>query len=73
MPQPSLIRVLLAIPRMESGGSQRVMLNLLRNLDRSRFELHLALLYTDGPHFREIPQDVSVHHLGVSSARFALL
>lgn len=73
MPLPSPIRVLLAIPKMESGGSQRVMLNLLRNLDRSRFELHLALLDTEGPHFKDIPQDVSIHHLGVSSARFAVL
>jgi glycosyltransferase involved in cell wall biosynthesis len=73
MPLPSPISVLLAIPKMESGGSQRVMLNLLRNLDRSRFELHLALLYTDGPHFKDIPRDVSIHHLGVSSARFAVL
>jgi glycosyltransferase involved in cell wall biosynthesis len=67
------MKVLLAIPKMESGGSQRVMLNLLRNLDRSRFELHLALLYTDGPHYKDVPQDVSIHHLGVSSARFAVL
>ena len=73
MPLPSPISVLLAIPKMESGGSQRVMLNLLRNLDRSRFELHLALLHTDGPHYKDIPKDVSIHHLGVSSARFAVL
>lgn len=73
MPLLSPIKVLLAIPKMESGGSQRVMLNLLRNLDRSRFELHLALLDTEGPHFKDIPQDVSIHHLAVSSARFAVL
>lgn len=68
-----VMKVLFVIPNMEGGGAERVMLNLLRHIDRSRFEPHLALLETRGAHLKSLPQDVAVHDLGVSSARFAVL
>jgi glycosyltransferase involved in cell wall biosynthesis len=67
------VRVLFTIPNMEPGGSERVMLNLLRHIDRSRFEPHLALLNARGLHLKSLPQDIPIHELGVSSARYAVL
>ncbi len=73
MPAGKLMKVLCVIPNMEGGGAERVMLNLLRHIDRSRFEPHLALLETRGAYLQSLPQDVGIHDLGVSSARFAVL
>lgn len=42
MPQP--IRIVYAIPSLEDGGAERQLLELLRRLDRSRFEPSLVLL-----------------------------
>jgi glycosyltransferase involved in cell wall biosynthesis len=67
------IRVLFAIPDMEAGGSQRIMLNLLRHLDKSRFECHLALLFPRGAYLQFLPPEIKIHELGVSSARLAVL
>lgn len=74
-------RVLFAVPSMGPGGSERVLSTLLRHLDRSRFELHLALLKLpsgseDHPKgfdvlLETLPPDVTVHSLGVSRARYA--
>jgi glycosyltransferase involved in cell wall biosynthesis len=73
MPAGKLMKVLFVIPNMEGGGAERVMLNLLRHIDRSRFEPHLALLEARGAYLQSLPQDVEIHNLGVSSARFAVL
>ena len=72
-PLSTAMRVLFVIPSMDAGGSERVMLNLLRHIDRSRFEPHLALLNARGPHLQSLPQDITIHELGVSMARFAVL
>ena len=37
-------RVLFLMPSLVGGGAERVIVTLLRHLDRSRFELHLALV-----------------------------
>jgi glycosyltransferase involved in cell wall biosynthesis len=37
-------RILLLLPTLQGGGAERVMLNLLRNFDRSRFEPMLAVV-----------------------------
>lgn len=73
MPPCQLIKVLLVIPNMEADGAERVMLNLLRHIDRSRFEPHLALMVAEGAHLKSVPKDVTIHELGVSSARFAVV
>jgi glycosyltransferase involved in cell wall biosynthesis len=64
--------VLFAIPSMGLGGSERVVLNLLRHMDPARFRLHLALLFPDGARIADVPSYVQVHDLGVRRARKAV-
>lgn len=65
-------RILFLIPSLSAGGAERVFSILLRHLDRSQFELHLALLHAHGPLAREIPTDVIVHDLKAIRVRYAL-
>jgi glycosyltransferase involved in cell wall biosynthesis len=65
-------RVLFAIPSMGLGGSERVILNLLRHIDRERFEPHLAVLERVGACLQHVPQHVRIHELGVRRARSAV-
>jgi glycosyltransferase involved in cell wall biosynthesis len=55
-----------------SGGAQRVFSTLLRYLERERFELHLALLHPGEAEDDDIPDDVTVHDLGVKRARYTI-
>lgn len=64
-------RVVFTIPSMGLGGSERVLLNLLRWLNPDLFELHLAVLHANGEHMADLPAHVEVHLLGVSRARYA--
>ena len=64
-------KVLFVMPNLGGGGAERVLVTLLRHLDRSRFELHLALLEATGPFMREVPADVPLHDLKAKRVRHA--
>jgi glycosyltransferase involved in cell wall biosynthesis len=57
-------RVLFTIPTLEGGGAERVFVTILRHLDRTRFEPHLALVEPKGEYLADLPSDVPVHDLG---------
>ena len=65
-------RILFLLPSLTGGGAERVFTTLLRHLDRSRFEPHLALLQAQGAYMGDIPKDVPIHNLKVSRVRYAL-
>jgi glycosyltransferase involved in cell wall biosynthesis len=65
--------VLFVLPTL-GGGAARVVITLLRHLDRTRFEPHLVVFYTFyGFWFRaEVPDDVVMHVLEARRARNAM-
>src|SRR5258708_8574767 len=65
-------KVLFLMPSLEGGGAERVFSMLLRHLDRSRLEPHLAVVQAEVAYLRDIPQDVVVHNLNISRVRYAL-
>jgi len=65
-------KVLFLLPSLTGGGAERVFTTLLRHLDRTRFEPHLALLQAHGAYMGDIPKDVPIHDLKVSRVRYAL-
>jgi glycosyltransferase involved in cell wall biosynthesis len=64
-------RVLFLMPNLSGGGAERVIVTLLRHLDRSRFEPHLALVEATGPYLKEVPADVPLHDLKAKRVRRA--
>ncbi len=54
------LRVLFAIGTMSGGGAERVLLEILRHLDRSRFTPLLYLIHRRGELLDDIPGDVPV-------------
>ena len=69
---PSRKKVLFLVPSFAAGvgGAERVITILLRHLDHSRFECHLALVGKGKAFLEEVPSEVTVHHLGVSRMRY---
>ena len=64
-------RLLVVAASLGGGGAERVMITLLRHLDRERFEIHLALVDASGPYLSQVPADVCVHDLRARRARYA--
>jgi glycosyltransferase involved in cell wall biosynthesis len=65
-------RVLFLMPNLGGGGAERVIVTLLRHLDRSRIEPHLALVKATGPYLKEVPADVPLYNLNAKRVRHAL-
>ncbi len=65
-------RVVFVIPSFEIGGSQRVLLTLLANIDRTRIVPELVVFEAVGGLASQIPEDVPVHDLGKPRLRGAI-
>jgi glycosyltransferase involved in cell wall biosynthesis len=67
-------RVLLLIPSLRGGGAERVVVTLLRYLDRSQFQLALAVVDLRESAYRaDVPPDVELIDLQCTRVRYALL
>ena len=65
--------ILLLVPSLKGGGSERVMVTLCRHLDRARFRLALGVVdMTDAVYADDVPADVSVIDLKARRVRGAL-
>lgn len=64
--------MLFVSPCLTGGGMERVLLTLLRHLDRNQFVLHLAVLQAKGEFIDEVPDDVVLHDLRSPRLRYAL-
>jgi glycosyltransferase involved in cell wall biosynthesis len=66
------VKVLLLLPSLAGGGAERFFCILLRHLDRSFFDPHLALFEVRGEYLPDVPADVVVHDLKCSRARYSV-
>jgi glycosyltransferase involved in cell wall biosynthesis len=58
------IEVMFAIPALDRGGPDRVIFELLRKLDRSRFAPRLLVSSPEGSYLSALPSDIPVDVLG---------
>lgn len=56
----SKLKILFILENLRCGGAHVTALNLLRHLDRSKFEPTLFLLERRGVYFSEVPEDVKI-------------
>jgi len=66
-------KVLFLIPTLTGGGAERVIVTLLRHLDRARFQASLAVIDLRGAAFlQDLPADVELIDLRARRVRYAL-
>jgi len=65
-------KVLFVAPSMRGGGTERVILNILKGIDYGKFEIILALVNKEGPYLSEIPKEVNVIDLNAKKTRYAI-
>lgn len=57
------LKICFFLPHFKAGGLEQIILNLIINLDRSRFTPVLQLLKHEGQLLDDLPQDTQVFHL----------
>ena len=53
-------KLLFIIPGLSTGGAEKVLITLLRNIDYSRFDVELLLIFNVGVYFDQIPEQVKL-------------
>ncbi len=57
-------KMLFIVPSLAVGGSQRVLLTLLKNINRNLFDISLIIVIQKGEFYDQVPNDIKVVHLG---------
>ncbi|EGT0014957.1 glycosyltransferase [Clostridium perfringens] len=65
-------KLAIVVPSLNGGGAERVIINLIRNLDRSKFDIRLILIKKQGVYVNLIPNDVSVVDLNSDRVRYSI-
>ena len=56
-------KILFIMPALQGGGAEKVLIDILKNMDRSRYDLTLLLEYKEDVYTSSIPEDVKVRSL----------
>lgn len=59
-------KILFLIPSLAGGGAEHVFLHLMNNIDREKYDLHLAVWTDEGPYFAQLKSDVYIINLKTS-------
>ncbi|MEH7086684.1 glycosyltransferase [Neobacillus drentensis] len=65
-------KILFVIPSLEGGGAERVIVNLLRNIDRTKFNVNFIAINLQGPYVKDLPNDINIIDLKKTRARYSI-
>jgi glycosyltransferase involved in cell wall biosynthesis len=68
----SKIKILFVLPALHQGGSETVILHLVRNLDRLKFDVTLLVLKKEGALIDRLPSDIRVVFFNHARTAYAL-
>jgi len=66
-------KIIFYLPNLCGGGAERVTINILNQLNRQKYEIHLVLGVLDGDAISIIPKDIKVHSLDSTRTIYSLL
>lgn len=65
-------KIAVIIPSLRGGGAEKVMINVISNLDRNIFDITLIVLKKEGPYISLLPEDIEVLDLNTSRVRYSI-
>jgi glycosyltransferase involved in cell wall biosynthesis len=65
-------KILFTLPNLNGGGAERVIINIIKSLDREKFDIKLLLIDRIGVYFEYVPEYVEIISLDVKRTRNAL-
>jgi glycosyltransferase involved in cell wall biosynthesis len=66
-------KVAIIIPSLSGGGAEKVMVNIIRNLDKDKFDVRLILIKKEGPYLKLIPDNVTLVDLKSDRVRYSII
>lgn len=66
-------KILFTLPNLNGGGAERVIVNIIKSLDKNKYDIKLLLVNNIGVYFDDVPNDVEIISLDTKRTRNALL
>lgn len=66
------IKILFVLDCLKGGGAQRAFVNIINGLDKDKYNIELGLVKNEGEFKDLISENIKIHDLNCTSARFAL-
>jgi glycosyltransferase involved in cell wall biosynthesis len=66
-------KILFIIPSLNGGGAERILLNIIKLLDREKFTPYLVILENKGEYLDQVPEDTPIYYLNERSKGFIWL
>lgn len=55
--------ILFLMKSMQGGGAEKVLLNILKNMDYQKYNISLVLVFNEGIYLNDIPKNVKVSYI----------
>ncbi len=65
-------KIIFVMPSLSGGGAERVMLSLVKHIDKQKFEPIFVLMKKEGRFLNLLPKELKVINLNSSNARYAI-
>ncbi|MGF3182949.1 glycosyltransferase [Facklamia sp. P12934] len=65
--------LLIVLPNIGNGGAERVVTNLLNNIDRNKFIVSLVLLREEGDYIDDLKEDIKIYNINASRSRYSII
>jgi len=65
-------KILFTLPNLNGGGAERVIINIIKSLDKDKFDIKFLLIDKIGVYFEYVPDYVEIISLDVKRTRYAL-
>lgn len=65
-------KVAIIVPSLRGGGAERVIVNVIRHLDQSKFDISLILINKEGPYVSMVPKNIPIINLKSDRVRNSL-
>ena len=66
-------RIIFFLPTLNGGGAERVSVNIMKQLDREMYDIHLVLVKKVGEYLDLIPEDIKIHTLASSKTMYSII
>lgn len=66
------VKIAVIVPSLQGGGAEKISLNLIKYLNRDKYNIKFIVLKKEGPFVDDIPTDVECVDLNSSRARYAV-
>ena len=53
-------KVLFLIPSLVGGGAERTLINILKNINYSLYEIHLVIVENKGIYIKDVPKNIKL-------------